>query len=308
MNDKIPFLPIEEMTPTFVISALSEVQDWGLLASGIPEAWGRSKGAGITVAVLDTGAPNHIDLNDNLLPGLNCAGTQDEVDRQGHAFHVSGIIAARQNGFGVIGVAPECKILPIKVLDNSGRSSFQSVIDGVRLAIEHGADIINMSLGSPTEPPHELHQIIKEAHNRGIIIVAAAGNDGGSVNYPARYDEVIAVAALSKDGSMARFSSHGPQIDAVAPGVDIYSTYLNNQYALLNGTSQAAPFIAGICALLLSWSRNNAGAPPIKNTQEMLQRLDDLCDSKGRVNSPGRDGDWGFGIPSFANYMPWRSQ
>jgi subtilisin family serine protease len=308
MNEKIPFLPVEELTPRFVLSALSEVQDWGLLAAGVPDAWQRSRGAGITVAVLDTGAPDHIDLNDNLLPGLNCAGTKDEKDRQGHGTHVAGIVAAVQNGIGVVGVAPEAKVLPVKVLDDSGRSSFQSVIDGIRVAMEHGADIINMSLGSPTQPPKELHAIIREANARGIIIIAAAGNDGGAVNYPAHYDEVIAVAALAKDGKMARFSSRGTEVDAVAPGVDIYSTYLNNQYALLNGTSQAAPFMAGACALLLSWSRNTPGVPPIKNSQEMLQRLDDLCDPSGRIHAIGRDGSWGFGIPSFANYMPWRSQ
>ena len=308
MTEKIPFLPIEELTPSFTIAALSEVQDWGLLSSGIPEAWQRSRGAGITVAVLDTGAPDHIDLNDNALPGLNCAGTKDAKDKQGHGTHVAGIIGAVQNGFGVVGVAPECKVLPIKVLDDSGRSSFEAVINGIRIAIENGADIINMSLGSPAKPPQELHDIIKNATARGIIVIAAAGNDGGSVNYPAHYDEVIAVAALSKDGKMARFSSRGDEVDAVAPGTDIYSTYLNNQYALLNGTSQAAPFIAGVCALLLSWSRNTPGVPPIQGYQEMLQRLDDLCDPSGRIGSAGRDGAWGFGIPSFANYMPWRSQ
>jgi subtilisin family serine protease len=150
--------------------------------------------------------------------------------------------------------------------------------------------------------------VVNEAAAKGIIIVAAAGNDGKAVNYPAKYDNVIAVAALSKDGKMARFSSHGGEVDAVAPGADIYSTYKDNQYAVLSGTSQASPFVAGLCALLLAYARNTPGSQPINNVQDMLRCLDDLCDPSGRLNSPGRDGDWGFGIPSFANYMPWRTQ
>lgn len=217
--------------------------------------------------------------------------------------HVAGIIAAAANGFGVVGVAPEAKILPIKVLDNNGRSSYDQIARGLRTAIDQRVDIINMSLGSPSAPPQVIHRLIQEAVQQKIIVVAAAGNDGGGVNYPAHYDEVIAVGAVDKNGNLANFSSRGSEIDAVAPGVEIYSTHLHNNYATLRGTSQASPFIAGICALLLAWSRDpQSGVKPIEGYQEMLQRLDDICyvgsEKDARI---GRFGDFGYGMPHVGN-------
>jgi len=301
----IPFLPIEELTPEYVIGALSETMDWGLIAADIPEAHKHSKGAGVVVAVLDTGGPNHIDLNDNLLPAISVVGTVD--DKVGHHTHVAGIIAALENGIGVIGVAPQAKILPIKVLDDSGHSGFDTIEKGIRLAIENKVDIINMSLGAPIEPPSSVHDAIKDAYDAGIIIIAAAGNDGGNVNWPARYDEVIAVAAMDQSGQIANFSSRGARIALGAPGVNIYSTFLNNQYALLNGTSQASPFVAGVCALILSWSRSDPNNPQIKNSQDMLKFLDELSDNNGGIATVDHIGKITYGIPNFANFMPWKS-
>lgn len=299
-NDKIHFLPPEALVATFTVGALSETTDWGLLASGIPDAHKHTRGEGITVAVLDTGGPNHIDLNANLLPAINCSGTGTPDDKQGHGTHVAGIIAALQNGIGVVGVAPDAKILPIKVLDDSGRSGFAQIAAGIRAAIDAKVDVINMSLGAPNTPPDDFYQAIKEAHAAGIILVAAAGNDAGAVNWPARYDEVIAVSAIDNQGNLANFSSHGDQIDFGAPGVNIYSTYLNNQYAVLNGTSQAAPFIAGVCALLLAWTRLHPEKPQIKNVSDMLGALSKFTDDAGRMT----DGKFGLGIPHFINDMP----
>lgn len=296
---KISFLPPDVLKPEFVISALSETTDWGLLASGIPDAHKHTRGAGVVVAVLDTGGPNHLDLNANLLPAINCSGVGNATDKQGHSTHVCGIIAALENGIGVVGVAPEAKILPIKVLDDSGHSGFAQIASGIRAAIDAKADIINMSLGAPQTPPDDFYNAIKEAYNAGIIIVAAAGNDSGAVNWPARYDEVIAVSAVNNQGELAEFSSHGEQIDFGAPGVNIYSTYLNNQYAMLNGTSQAAPFIAGVCALLLAWTRKHPNMPQIKNNNDMLMALEKFTDPAGRLT----DGKFGFGIPHLANAL-----
>jgi len=300
MPKKIQFLPPEALNATFTIGALSETTDWGLMANGIPDAHKHTKGNGIVVAVLDTGGPNHIDLNANLLPAINCSGTGSPDDHQGHGTHVAGIIAAQENGIGVIGVAPEAKILPIKVLDDSGRSGFNQIAAGVRAAIAAKVDIINMSLGAPSTPPDDFYNAIKEAHDAGIIIVAAAGNDAGAVNWPARYDEVIAVSAIDNQGKLANFSSHGSQIDFGAPGVNVYSTYLNNQYAILNGTSQASPFIAGVCALLLAWTRLHPELNQIKNTGDMLLALAKFTYNHGRVT----DGEFGFGIPKFLNKFP----
>lgn len=305
-EELIPFLPIEDLQPVYCVSAFSETMDWGLVAAGIPEVHKRTRGTGIKIAVLDTGAPNHMDLNTNLLPPINCSRSATVFDGNGHQTHVSGIIAAVANGFGIIGVAPEAKILSIKVLDDSGHSGYEEIAAGIREAVNAGVDIINMSLGAPVEPPQCLYDAIKLAASKGIIIISAAGNDAGAVNWPARYDEVIAVAAIDKNGAMASFSSHGPKVAVEAPGVDIFSTYLNGQYALMCGTSQASPFVAGICALLLAWQRSNPSIPPINGVQDMLQRLDDLCDPSGRLGFQGKMGDIGFGIPSFINHMPWK--
>ena len=214
--------------------------------------------------------------------------------------HVGGIIAALENGVGVIGVAPDSKILPIKVLDDSGHSGFAQIASGIRAAIAAKVDIINMSLGAPQSPPDDFYAAVKEAHAAGIIMVAAAGNDSGAVNWPARYDEVIAVSAIDNQGNLANFSSHGEQIDFGAPGVNIYSTYLNNQYAILNGTSQASPFIAGVCALLLAWTRKHPNLPQIKNSTDMLEALGKFTDINGRLT----DGKFGLGVPHFANAIP----
>jgi len=160
-------------------------------------------------------------------------------------------------------------------------------------------------LGAPVEPPASLRQAIIDAANNGIIIVAAAGNDSGAVNWPARYPEVIAVGAIDENGNLADFSSRGPEVSVVAAGVNIYSTYLNNQYAVLKGTSQASPFVAGICALLLAKDRKeNPDAYKITSVQAMLEALDVICDQNGRFNTIGKEANFGFGIPKFCNAYP----
>ena len=301
MEDNIKFIPDEELVPIHVMQSFSQVVDWGLMQSSIPEAWKYTMGEGINVAILDTGIAEHPDMEGALLPPLNFSGENDHIDRNGHGTHCASIVAARNNELGMVGVAPGCNIISVKVLGNNGSGSYDGIIAGLQGAMDAGADIISMSLGSPTEAPNALHEKIKEATNRGIIVLAAAGNDAGRTNYPARYDEVIAVAALDRTGNLAHFSSRSDEVDAVAPGVDIYACHLNRGYAKLNGTSQACPFMAGVCALLLAWSRKTPDVPLIKNYQEMLQRLDDVCDKDSNNVALGRNGEWGFGIPSFAN-------
>ena len=301
MEDNIKFIPDEELVPIHVMQSFSQVVDWGLMQSSIPEAWKYTMGEGINVAILDTGIADHPDMEGALLPPLNFSGENDHLDRNGHGIHCASIVGARNNELGMVGVAPGCNIISVKVLGNNGSGSYDGIIAGIQGAMDAGADIISMSLGSPTEAPIALHEKIKEATNRGIIVLAAAGNDAGRTNYPARYDEVIAVAALDRTGNLAHFSSRSDEVDAVAPGVDIYACHLNKGYAKLNGTSQACPFMAGVCALLLAWSRKTPDVPLIKNYQDMLQRLDDVCDKDSNNVSLGRSGEWGFGIPSFAN-------
>jgi len=214
--------------------------------------------------------------------------------------HVAGIVAATDNDQGVVGIAPECFLIPIKVLSNNGTGSYGFIEAGIRKAIEMGADIINMSLGANVEPPRSIHNAIKDAVNKGIIVIAAAGNDSKNVNWPARYDEVIAVAALDQQGNLAHFSSRDEHVKTVAPGVQIYSTVPANQYGMMSGTSQASPFVAGVCALLLSYARNTPGAKPINNYVDMLKALDVICDNSKFINTADSV-NWGFGIPGFAN-------
>jgi len=302
MKERTCFLEPDDLIPAFLpFTQLSQSVGWGLIKSGIPEAHRITKGSGIKVAILDTGGTDHEDLIGNVVGNYDCTGHSDAMDRQGHGTHVAGIVAAKDNDLGVLGVAPEVQIYCIKVLDNSGHGGYDTIEAGIRKAIELGVDIINMSLGSASQPPDSFHNTIKDAYDRGIFIVAAAGNDGKAVNWPARYDEVIAIGALDRTGNLAHFSSRSDEVDAVAPGVDIYACHLNKGYAKLNGTSQACPFMAGVCALLLAWSRKTPDVPLIKNYQDMLQRLDDVCDRDSNNVAIGRSGEWGFGIPSFAN-------
>ena len=302
MSEEIRFIPDEDLQVVGVpITALSQVVDWGHSHCNIDSAWKMSKGSGVKVAVLDSGIASHPDLEGSYVQAYNCSDCDSPEDKQcGHGTHVAGIIGARDNQLGVVGVAPECELIPIKVLGDNGSGSYSSIITGINKAMELNADIINMSLGSSSAPPEALHNVIKQAAARGIIIIAAAGNDAGSVNFPARYEEVIAVAAINKDGSFAKFTSHDGTVDAVAPGVDIYSTFLKQSYAIMSGTSQASPFMAGVAALVLSYTRTNPNTPQIHNYIDMMKALDLVSDDSTYI-SPNVTKEWGFGVPKFAN-------
>lgn len=306
MSDEIKFIPDDEVIIEYTdLMPLSESRNWGLDLCEIDEAWKLTKGFGIKVAVLDTGICNHDDLvgswSDTL--AFNCSSDDSWEDRKSsHGTHVAGIVGARSNGFGVVGVAPECTIIPIKVLTDHGGGRYENIISGIKKAIspEVNADIITMSLGSPSPGPSELHDVIKEATSKGKIVLAAAGNDGGAVNYPAFYDEVIAVAAVDEHGDFAKFTSSGSQVDSLGPGINIYSTILNNKYGMMSGTSQATPFIAGLCALILSYTRSNADKPQINNYIDMMKALDELSDDTKYISDSGEK-KWGFGLPKLAN-------
>lgn len=305
MNEDIRFIPDDLPIEILPFGALSQQQNWGIEFCKIEEAWRQTTGTGIRVAVLDTGISEHPDLNWSSNLTFNCSMDPTYIDeKSGHGTHVAGIIGAKNNAFGVVGVAPDCILIPIKVLNNNGGGSYESIVSGIEKAIESKADIISMSLGSNSAPPDKVHQVIKKAADAGIIILAAAGNDGGVTNYPARYEEVIAVAAIDENGDYATFTSGDDTVDSVAPGVGIYSTFLNQGYAKMSGTSQACPFVAGLCALALSFTRANPDLPQIKNYIDMLRVLDLLSDDTKYVNAGGPK-KWGFGAPKIAN-VDWR--
>lgn len=286
--------------PPFTVEAqfvsLSETVDWGLHLYGIPQAWASTKGEGICVAVLDTGCQlDHPDLNGAIV------GSQDftrspigPLDGQGHGTHCAGTIAARKNGIGVVGVAPKCSLLIGKVLGDSGSGSDDWVAAGIRWAVKQGADVISMSLGSPSEST-AIRMAIIDAVESGVFVICAAGNDGrdNSVNYPARFPESIAVAAVDRHGRVARFSSRGPEVDIAAPGQDILSTYIGSHYAKLSGTSMATPFASGVVALMLSKHRQDAGDSPIRTVPELREHLSRTARDAG---STGHDPAYGYGL------------
>jgi len=305
MSEDIRFIPDDLPIEVLPFGALSQQQNWGIGFCKIEEAWRQTTGAGIRVAVLDTGISKHPDLHWTEDLAFNCSMDPNYIDEaSGHGTHVAGIIGAKNNDFGVVGVAPDCILIPIKVLNNNGGGSYESIVAGIEKAIELKADIISMSLGSSSAPPGKIHEVIKKAVAAGIIILAAAGNDGGVTNFPARYDEVIAVAAIDENGDYATFTSGDDTVDSVAPGVGIYSTFLNQGYAKMSGTSQACPFVAGLCALALSFTRANPDLPQINNYVDMLRVLDLLSDDTKYVNAGGNK-KWGFGAPKIAN-LDWR--
>ena len=305
MSEDIKFIPDDLPIEILPFGALSQQQNWGIEFCKIEEAWRQTTGTGIRVAVLDTGISEHPDLNWSPDLTFNCSMDPTYIDeKSGHGTHVAGIIGAKNNAFGVVGVAPDCILIPIKVLNNNGGGSYESIVSGIEKAIESKADIISMSLGSSSAPPDKVHQVIKKAADAGIIILAAAGNDGGVTNFPARYEEVIAVAAIDENGDYATFTSGDDTVDSVAPGVGIYSTFLNQGYAKMSGTSQACPFVAGLCALALSFTRANPDLPQIKNYIDMWRVLDLLSDDTIYVTAGGSK-KWGFGAPKIAN-VDWR--
>ena len=226
-----------------------------------PDVWTKSKGKGITVAILDTGCDvTHPDLKNRIIGGRNFthddqANPEMFIDYNGHGTHVAGTIAAEKNDVGVAGVAPEADLLILKVLDKQGSGQYDWIINGINYAVEQGVDIISMSLGGSEDVP-ELHQAIQQAIAKQILVVCAAGNDGDGddttdeMGYPACYNEVISVGAIDLDRRSSPFTNSNNEVDLVAPGEEILSTYLNGKYALLSGTSMATPHVSGALALI----------------------------------------------------------
>jgi subtilisin len=256
--------------------------NWGADLVKAPEVWAQGyTGKGVVVAVIDTGVDyNHEDLKNNIWTntkeiagngidddgngyiddnyGWNFADKNNNtLDNNGHGTHVSGTIAGENNNYGVTGIAYDAKIMPVKVLNESGSGSYSSISKGIRYAVDNGANVINLSLGG-TSSNRTLESAINYASSKGVIVVMAAGNDGeSSPDYPARYASKagIAVGAVDKNNNMADFSNRSGtnQISYVtAPGVKVYSSVPNNQYATYSGTSMATPHVAGVVALMLS--------------------------------------------------------
>ena len=267
-------------------------QQWGLTAIGAPSVWTISRGVGVTVAVIDSGSGPHPDLDANLDAGRTMFGFIDsageiDVDVAGHGSHVAGIIAAvADNAIGGSGVAPQSRILPIRVLDSLGSGDSKDVSKAVRFAVDSGVRVINLSLGGSTEST-SLTAAIQYAVDRNVLVVAAAGNGAAdsTPKWPGASDLTIAVTAVDRYNSVTSFDQRGDYIDIAAPGSSILST-ASYDYKIQSGTSMAAAFVSGAAALLF------AAQPSITAAQvrDVLQR------TATDIGAPGRDTTFGHGL------------
>jgi subtilisin family serine protease len=273
-------------------------QQWGLDTIEADAAHSTSTGSGAVVAVLDTGVlASHEDLAGRLVPGHdfveNDGAPQDE---NGHGTHVTGIVAADAgNGKGIEGVAPGASVMPIRVLDKDGSGTAQDATKGVDYAVAHGADVINMSfgtdaIGSLLGDDPDFDAAVQRALNKGVIVVAAAGNDTlPFCEQPLVQGPLLCVGAVDRRGTRSSFSSSG---DLMAPGgsglggsdEDILSTYNDGKYDSLAGTSQATPHVTGVAALLVSLGLHGKAA-----TDRILATASD-------AGAPGPDDIYGAGI------------
>jgi len=267
---------------------------WGVkrIGAGAVHAY-NNKGTGIKISIIDTGINCiHPDLDGN------CAGGHDFVnddsvpaDDNGHGTHVAGIAGAEDNDLGVVGVAPEADLYALKVLDAGGYGNWSDIIAALQWSVDEDVQVANLSLGSRINPGGTVHDAFTAAYEEGLLIVAAAGNSGNcrgvgdNVEYPARYDEVIAVAATDQNDQRPCFSSTGDQVELSAPGVNVNSTWLGSGYHVGTGTSMASPHVAGTAALVI--------ASGITSNVEVRRILRDTADDLGVT---GKDNQFGYGL------------
>lgn len=248
---------IVAIEPDIQLKVASQTSDWGMTAVNATYAWDNGyTGKGVKVAVLDSGIDIHHE-------DVTVAGGASFVDYTtsynddfGHGTHVAGIIGAQNNTVGVVGVAPDAELYAVKVLDQTGVGYLSDVIAGIDWSIENGMDIINLSMTTDVDS-FALRQAVDEAYAKGVLLVASAGNTGNmegsgeTIQYPAKYSSVISVGAVDPSGVRAAFSATGAELEVVAPGVGVNSSYKNNSYKSLSGTSMASSFVSGALAVFI---------------------------------------------------------
>ncbi|WP_144462746.1 S8 family peptidase [Siminovitchia fortis] len=266
---------------------------WNLPAVGTERGWNFTRGSDdVTIAVVDTGVDlNHPDLSGRLAKGYNVLAKNDNPnDDNGHGTHVAGIIAAvTNNAEGVAGVTWYNPVMPVKVMNAEGIGGSFDVAEGIRWAADHGADIINLSLGN-YQSSQVLEDAIRYALDKDIVVVAAAGNDNTSQpSFPAALPGVISVAAVDWEGKRAPFSNYGDHIDIAAPGVYIPSTFTDGQYASLSGTSMAAPHVSALAGLIRSVNPNMKNTEVVemmtKTTQKAGTEVPDIYYGNGIIDN-----------------------
>ncbi|MBX3191432.1 MAG: peptidase S8 [Labilithrix sp.] len=260
--------PLGVMRALFTPNDPKYTEQWHMTRVGAERGWEYACGQGVTVAVVDTGIACYDEQG--FMKGTDLAGTacvdgynfvgknKIAADDQGHGTHVAGTIAqTTNNGIGVAGLAHCAKLMPVKVLSARGWGTMADVAEGIRWAADNGAQVINLSLGSSSKSG-VVENAVKHAYKKGVVVVAAAGNSGRSVGYPAAYDGVIAVSATDRNDAIAWFSSRGPQVAIGAPGVAVTQQTICEagknkceQWGVFNGTSMASPHVAGAAAILV---------------------------------------------------------
>jgi type VII secretion-associated serine protease mycosin len=258
--------------------------EWWLTTLDVAQAQRISKGAGVTVAVVDSGVnAQHPDLRGAVLAGRNTVSGRDgRSDTDGHGTAMAGLIAARgRGGSGLLGIAPAAKILPVRPSNDTFYAA-----EGIRWAAAHGAKVINMSFA--ISGSDNLHAAVRAAAEADVVLIGAAGNTGDKGNaaeYPVSYPEVLGVGAIDRNGKILPFSQHGPQVDVVAPGIDMPTAGLGENYRTGYGTSNAAALVSGAAALI------RAKHPDLTAAQ-VVQILTSTATDKG---AKGRDDYYGSG-------------
>jgi type VII secretion-associated serine protease mycosin len=272
-----------EMSHRVSIDAYNDTyrsQQWALNALKAETVHEKTKGSGVTVAVVDTGVKSsHSDLSGNVLSGTDYVSPGTSAnDENGHGTHIAGIIAAlHNNSRGIAGFAPKAKILPVRVLDRTGSGTSANVAKGIIYAADRGAKVINLSLGS-NQSSTAMQSAVSYAISKNVLVVAAAGNGGcgllgAATEYPASYSGVVGVAAVTQSLSRASYSSCGSWVDVAAPGSGIISTMIQNSvglgcsssanYCTLSGTSFSTPYVAAAGALAIArrgWSQSTVAS------------------------------------------------
>jgi hypothetical protein len=280
-----------------VVKTSVQYASWGYQAVNIQDSREQNyglTGKGVKIGIIDTGINlSHPDLR--VAGGVSFVpGNPSYDDDAGHGTQVSGIIAALDNDFGAVGVAPDAELYSIKTLDNAGKGNISDVIAGINWAIDHDLDIINLSFTSPTGTSL-LESTLQTAYNKGILIIAASGNaldprtNITDVLYPARYNTVLAVGSVDEKLNRSVFSYYGANLDFTAPGENILSTSIggaNEQYAYTYGTSMAAPFVTGVAALYKE-EYPNLGNQQIRGHMERAAY---------DLGNPGKDSLYGYGL------------
>ena len=286
----------QEEKHNYLESFESEKLDWGRELIKLPEIWRETEGEGINVAILDTGIIEHSEFENAVVKKQNFTSqgkNNDVEDIEGHGTFIAGIIGARRNNKGIVGIAPKCNLFIGKVAEKGNTSPAKNVIAGLKWCLKNKVDIVSISLSNPGYHP-EIHKLIKGITQQGGFVICSGGNDR-EIRYPAKYPETLAI------GSIDRFlisggGATGCEIDFVAPGVKVLSINHYGNEATGSGTSFAAPFIAGITALILSKHKSNKyeNLTKVDTVEELKAHLQKMSIDLGAI---GLDAVYGYGLP-----------